>query len=495
MRNLKKFLALVLAMLMVVSAAATVSAFEDVAEDNAFAAAIAELNELGIVTGMTEEEFGIDTNVQRIHAAIMFARALTGEVGSNDVWNQGLSQFADVTEYQYAVTVAVMAGIINGVANPDGTITFNPKDNITYIQALKMAVCALGRGDGLAWGTDGIAYYNVADAYGLTAGVNYITDPAKALTRGEFAQIIDNMINAEYYDAEQDAVTTLLKKVFDIPADPEVVIPDTYTTFIITATNEQTAYENMEITEGDIVGMQQLINGVPAEETIYVEIADLGLAEDADVEDYFLNAFDFVNYDAETGAYDAIAPTKGASSWMIFAADISGKSETYNRFTYGGKNYYMVDAKTGDAYKNEVVVYTTKDLGSNETKELYMNKNDQVLHPTKNVPILEKVVSARGNIRYLVLVDDKTADIKAGDYITEAEAIALYGVEIENIELPYSIMDVADLTKNYALVAFDDDGDEKMDRAYYLDVYMAKVAEKIEETYGPIVKGATFAGE
>ena len=53
MRNLKKFLALVLAMLMVVSAAATVSAFEDVAEENPLYAAITKLDELGIVKGMT----------------------------------------------------------------------------------------------------------------------------------------------------------------------------------------------------------------------------------------------------------------------------------------------------------------------------------------------------------------------------------------------------------------------------------------------------------
>ena len=49
MRNFKKFLALVLAMLMVVSAAATVSAFEDVAEGDPFAEAIADLSVLDIV--------------------------------------------------------------------------------------------------------------------------------------------------------------------------------------------------------------------------------------------------------------------------------------------------------------------------------------------------------------------------------------------------------------------------------------------------------------
>ena len=45
MRNVKKFLALVLAMLMVVSAAATVSAFDDVAADHQYVEAINDLSE------------------------------------------------------------------------------------------------------------------------------------------------------------------------------------------------------------------------------------------------------------------------------------------------------------------------------------------------------------------------------------------------------------------------------------------------------------------
>lgn len=57
MRNFKKFLALVLAMLMVVSAGAAVSAFSDVAEDNQYAAAIADLVEKGIVNGVGDDKF------------------------------------------------------------------------------------------------------------------------------------------------------------------------------------------------------------------------------------------------------------------------------------------------------------------------------------------------------------------------------------------------------------------------------------------------------
>ena len=99
MRNVKKFLALVLAMLMVVSAAATVSAFEDVADDHVFAAAINDLTVKEIVNGYDGETFGPDDAVTRQQMALMMARAITGNVGDDAVWAQGgLVGFEDVTE-------------------------------------------------------------------------------------------------------------------------------------------------------------------------------------------------------------------------------------------------------------------------------------------------------------------------------------------------------------------------------------------------------------
>ena len=124
MRNVKKFLALVLAMLMVVSAAATVSAFEDVADDHAFAAAINDLTVKEIVNGYDGETFGPDDAVTRQQMALMMARAITGNVGDDAVWAQGgLVGFEDVTEYQYAIATVVKAGIVDGFLDN----TFRPE--------------------------------------------------------------------------------------------------------------------------------------------------------------------------------------------------------------------------------------------------------------------------------------------------------------------------------------------------------------------------------
>ena len=94
MRNFKKFLALVLAMLMVVSAAATVSAFSDVAEDNQYAAAIADLVEKEIVNGVGDDKFNPDGSVERYQMALMMARALDPDK-TNEEWRKDfLSPFS-----------------------------------------------------------------------------------------------------------------------------------------------------------------------------------------------------------------------------------------------------------------------------------------------------------------------------------------------------------------------------------------------------------------
>ena len=82
MRNLKKFLALVLAMLMIVSASAAVSAsdFSDVADDSIYAEAIADLVEKGITNGVAAGQFGPDQPVQRFQMALFMARALEPDV-------------------------------------------------------------------------------------------------------------------------------------------------------------------------------------------------------------------------------------------------------------------------------------------------------------------------------------------------------------------------------------------------------------------------------
>ena len=139
MRNLKKFLALVLAMLMIVSASAAVSAsdFSDVADDSIYAEAIADLVEKGITNGVAEGQFGPDQPVQRFQMALFMARALEPDV---DDWMTGMQVFTDVTEWYGAIAYAYVNNIVTGMGNN----LFAPHNGIRYQDALIMALRALG---------------------------------------------------------------------------------------------------------------------------------------------------------------------------------------------------------------------------------------------------------------------------------------------------------------------------------------------------------------
>ena len=115
MINFKKFLALVLAMLMVVSAGAAVSAFDDVADDSTYAAAIADLAEKEIVRGKAADAFDPDANVTRWQMALFIVRAITGETDDAN-WADGFCYFNDIAAGQYpgAISKAAAAGIILG---------------------------------------------------------------------------------------------------------------------------------------------------------------------------------------------------------------------------------------------------------------------------------------------------------------------------------------------------------------------------------------------
>ena len=203
MRNLKKFLALVLAMIMVVSAAAVVSAdFTDVTADNIYADAINDLAVKGIVKGTTDTTFGPTQDVERYQMALFMARALTGNTDNDADYQKGIVPFTDVTEYAGAIEYNYVNGIINGWTDITGKLVFAPKSGITYVQALKMAVCALGyTAEGADWTW---AYYNKAAALGLTNNMD-ITSLDDVLNRAETAQIIYNMLYAVPADGGRGA--------------------------------------------------------------------------------------------------------------------------------------------------------------------------------------------------------------------------------------------------------------------------------------------------
>jgi len=140
MRNLKKLLALVVACVMVfgVVASAAVVNFPDVASNAKYAEAVKVLSALNIINGDDKGNFNPDQNVTRAEMAKILCTMIgAGTQGQVD------SGFADVTAAHWAsgyVKHAKGLGIIAGYNDAE----FGPEDNVTYEQAIKLIVAALG---------------------------------------------------------------------------------------------------------------------------------------------------------------------------------------------------------------------------------------------------------------------------------------------------------------------------------------------------------------
>ena len=191
MRNLKKVLALVIAFSMMLSVVAF-AGYNDVAEDADYAGAVELLSSLGIFEGDENGNFNPDKTVSRAEMAALICRA-TGLEEMAEA-SKGATAFTDVAASHWAsgyINVANGNGIINGV----GGGKFAPDATLTYPQAVKMIVYALGFEPMAAenGGWDNGSVY-VANKYKVTEGA------AVNATRGNLAILLANAMSTPMMD-------------------------------------------------------------------------------------------------------------------------------------------------------------------------------------------------------------------------------------------------------------------------------------------------------
>ncbi len=189
MRNLKKVLALVVAFSMMLSVVAFAD-YADVAEDASYADAVELLSALDIIKGDDLGNFNPDKTITRAEFAAVVCRAL----GYGDV--AGVNNFVDVPADHWAAGVigyAAQLGIVNGY----GDNKFGPEDNVTYDQAVKMLVVALGF-ENVAQRKGGYpsGYLAVASQYKITSGVKATTEAPRATV----AQLVYNALSTPKMD-------------------------------------------------------------------------------------------------------------------------------------------------------------------------------------------------------------------------------------------------------------------------------------------------------
>ena len=150
MRNLKKILALVLALVMSLSlmAAAGAASFPDVDAENPYATAIEVLDGLKVFQGFEDGTFKPTDSLNRAQAAVLVYRIATGDVDNKYVDNYTYmqqSKFTDLDGYNWAkgyINYCQNAGIVVGTS----ATTFNPGAPVTGYQLMVMLLRTLGYG-------------------------------------------------------------------------------------------------------------------------------------------------------------------------------------------------------------------------------------------------------------------------------------------------------------------------------------------------------------
>ena len=140
MKNLSKVLAVVLALVMALSMV-SFAAYTDVADDANYAEAVSVLSSLEMLKGYEDGTFKPEGDITRAEFAMVVCRLLG--YGATAETPASYAPFNDVAADHWAsgaIALAAQQKIVNGYG--DGN--FGPEDNVTYEQAIKMVVAALG---------------------------------------------------------------------------------------------------------------------------------------------------------------------------------------------------------------------------------------------------------------------------------------------------------------------------------------------------------------
>ena len=168
MKNLKKVLALVVVFAMMMSTVAF-AGYPDVDATADYADSVALLSALEILEGDEQGKFNPESTITRAEFAAVVCRALGLENSANSA--MGATIFNDVAANHWAtgyINLATQQGIVNGKGNG----IFDPEGNVTYAEAVKMLVVALGYEPvAAAKGGYPTGYLAVANSIKMTAGI------------------------------------------------------------------------------------------------------------------------------------------------------------------------------------------------------------------------------------------------------------------------------------------------------------------------------------
>ena len=153
---------------------------------------IEDLSALNIINGYEDGTFKPQKNITRAE----FSKIIMEAIINNDVFDS-FSEFNDVTSEHWAYNYIYKAkhlGIVNGTSD----ITFEPESNVTYEQAIKMIVCAIGYGEeALQEGGWPNGYIIQANKLGILENIEFKQNDLA--TRENIAKIVRNSLDVPFY--------------------------------------------------------------------------------------------------------------------------------------------------------------------------------------------------------------------------------------------------------------------------------------------------------
>lgn len=419
MRNLKKFLALLLSVMMIATTAVIVSA-ED-ATDYTEAAEV--LVSTGALKGYTDGKLHLEDDVQRYQMALFIARMMTGDVDDTLWSNFNTTSFTDIdslSQYVGAISFVTDEGVIKGRSE---TI-FDPYAQITYQEAVTMLVRALGYTD-LSYP---FGFIQAANKIGLTGGIEGV-EWSEPLTRGEVVQLLYNTIKFVSDFGTGDGSYTYEGDCFD-KFDSFVIVDDYiadynattgYATFSL---GEKAALEDLGIEEPsdailgswyelfmleDEVIKIDACEVVDAEADSYMDPAGEEIDEE-DLDDDFVAITVYATREnGNVGVVKVPSYVSDEEAPYIGYTYAAGQKSTDTDLTLEWETYRVVSLKDGEAALK---------LDGDKEATLYTYDYGAALNGIKTAEEIEEILNEAlsfGGVVSVVIYNDAIIDAVAGE--------------------------------------------------------------------------------
>ncbi len=366
MKNFNKILALVLALMMLISVVVVVPA--SAAEVTFNTTALERLVKLGIYKGYGANELGENDDVTREQMAMFVARVSTGKV-ANDAWANFVNDtpFKDIADRPAVNIAAIAYAYDEGIIIGRSADVFDPKGNVSYQEALTMVVRALVGYEETKNLKYPEGFINAAIKMGLTEGISGVAYADKAI-RGVTATILYNALNVEYVEwswGPWEQINTFANK-FNLSTGK----------YMLTSVTEERYLTSLDVKNDKKQEFTQTFPGTNA-------------CVDGDYV-VFTTLNDDVTLDAT-----ADRVVLAAELADDLGADLAKKIGYVYDLTFEGEKLAWVDEYAGTTYKdygkteNKITTTTVKDEGVNKTvlvvdNQKYDNTVDKVDLESKN---------------------------------------------------------------------------------------------------------------